>query len=359
MASIAAVVGAVRGARQGRLGIGRDALLDMGELHNVNDDGPGLCAAGFVVCAVFGLWVCAYEVLTGDDARGSHLGRFADAAGAWMAHGHPALVASGNWTVLVGNTKYPLQPVTSDELDWLASDAEHGAGAVPYTALHFETCVPIEAVENSTSIKPFIFRTSHSRIDVDLPLSHDTQTPVHTFRSKNHHKQHEVHAVHVDTCHAAWRLSGLCIQVQPTTGNVWTTAPRIHRDPQTFGCHTKGHWQPGIYKRWAPSSAPFCKGQSDLASGTAAPSTVTDDLIESGSCDESSIPFVVRSSGDPILTAEELTRGSLDFGRDAGSQITLGLVLVFLGGVLLLVPAQRLQEFLRSEEANDDSLLRG
>ena len=67
----------------------------------------------------------------------------------------------------------------------------------------------------------------------------------------------------------------------------------------------------------------------------------------------------MRSSGDPLLTAEELTKGSLDFGRDSGSQITLRLVLVFLGGVLLLVPAQRLQEFLRSEDANDDSLLRG
>lgn len=122
----------------------------------------------------------------------------------------------------------------------------------------------------------------------------------------------------VDIAGECWvfsRLERICVQVERAGAGAWRLASRVHGRNNSYGCDfAGGDWAAPVYR---PMDM---EGQG----------THSSEQWPTGSVHFEDLVLEVRSRRDPHLLAQELTKGSMNFGMSAEEEDVLGFVLIIM-----------------------------
>jgi len=151
-------------------------------------------------------------------------------------------------------------------------------------------------------------------------------------------------------CLAVHRLERVCVQVYPEANGTWkfnrmvsdsavpTTSqpplshqrrrgrfrPLVRTPPaESYGCDPKDGWSPHFYGHdtcWGHEISERCPLEGRR---------------------EQRVSVMVRNANDPYLRAEDLTRGSMNFGLSPASQRVDGIALLVVGLIVCIIPIAR------------------
>jgi len=146
-------------------------------------------------------------------------------------------------------------------------------------------------------------------------------------------------------CEIYRRLSAMCVLVDldEETGQ-YHLQPQRNKDSNSYGCERSSSSMSDNV-RWNPATYSLVRVTASEKAGVVSyvfPETTLDD-----------VSITVRSTHDPLIEAEKVTKGSLDFGMTAHNSIILGSVLfvlaICLAGSPVLAMRQSYKEIYGSD----------
>lgn len=256
--------------------------------------------------------------------------------------------AAANWTLGVGGGSGLMRMQLSGDIMWGFQDSEGAEGIVDFEPLRLVAGVDLPGYYGNTSMPwaplptraaaptvVFEFNLSwpgadgsppeHSAFSTEaFPLAFEETSPAPgTATSGARRCQQQRRGIWSGgQCHRVKRLAGVCLQIgRLEDAEPWLPRPRLAGDGGSYGCDPKGGWEPATYEDdpcWGPNAA-----------------AVADCLSLRP---RHFVNVTLRSSSDPLFSAEELTEDTFDFGISPVTQRVMGGAAAAVGLVLGLAP---------------------